>query len=559
MSVDGDTVLVADGIYTGDGNRDLDFKGKAITVTSENGAENCIIDCEGSEQNQHRGFYFHSGETEASVVGGFTLRNGYSDDYGGGINCYRSSPTITNNIIEDNWAHAGGGIGCTQSSDTITNNTITGNSVNARGGGICCENNSFPSITNNVIEWNGANDGGGLSCSHSSPTITNNTITGNSVSARGGGICCENNSFPSITNNAVERNRAGEGGGLSCSHSSPTITNNTITRNDGGGIYCSDYSSPMVLNTILWEDSPHEIYVDDTSEITITYSDIQGGWEGEGNIEVEPLFFISIYLYAGSPCLSTANCDGAPLTDKDGRPRPLGSGCDMGCYEQCDEGLICGDVSRDCRITALDASLVLKYVIGLTDLPTLEIVAADVTDNGNITALDAALILQYTVGLITQFPVQQGAPILTIKDENQKLTQIIAEFENVFLTTEQKHVLEQLKQLIGQQPLPSHTVLLQNYPNPFNPETWLPYKLAQDASVTIRIYNVKGQLVRTLHLGNQNAGVYMTKAKAAHWDGKDSLGQSVASGVYFYTLQVEHPNGDGAGIFTATHKMVILK
>jgi len=71
------------------------------------------------------------------------------------------------------------------------------------------------------------------------------------------------------------------------------------------------------------------------------------------------------------------------------------------------------------------------------------------------------------------------------------LTKIIAELEDVSLTAEQKHVLEQLKHLIGQQSIPSHTTLLQNYPNPFNPETWLPYKLAQDASVTIRIYKVK--------------------------------------------------------------------
>ena len=164
--------------------------------------------------------------------------------------------------------------------------------------------------------------------------------------------------------------------------------------------------------------------------------------------------------------------------------------------------------------------------------------------------------------MITQFSVQQGAPTLVAKDENQILTKIIAELENVFLTTEQKHVLEQLKNLIGQQLLPSHTTLLQNYPNPFNPETWLPYQLAQDASVTIRIYNVKGRLIRTLHLGNKNASVYTTKDKAAHWDGRDRVGQSVASGMYFYTLQVErqrNPDGDGASTFTATRKMVIVK
>ena len=99
--------------------------------------------------------------------------------------------------------------------------------------------------------------------------------------------------------------------------------------------------------------------------------------------------------------------------------------------------------------------------------------------------------------------------------------------------------------------LPSKSLLLQNYPNPFNPETWIPYQLAADAPVTIRIYNTKGQLIRTIALGNKSAGVYIAKDKAAYWDGRDSLGEKVASDVYYYTLE--------AGEFRATRKMVIVK
>ncbi len=99
--------------------------------------------------------------------------------------------------------------------------------------------------------------------------------------------------------------------------------------------------------------------------------------------------------------------------------------------------------------------------------------------------------------------------------------------------------------------LPKNTSLLQNYPNPFNPETWLPYRLATDAPVTINIYNTKGQLIHTLHLGNQNAGVYITKDRAAYWDGRCRLGEKVASGIYYYTLE--------AGDFRATRKMIIMK
>ena len=99
--------------------------------------------------------------------------------------------------------------------------------------------------------------------------------------------------------------------------------------------------------------------------------------------------------------------------------------------------------------------------------------------------------------------------------------------------------------------IPKYSKLLQNYPNPFNPETWIPFQLAQDASVTISIYNAKGQFVRTISLGNKNAGVMVTKDRAAYWDGRDGLGEKVSSGVYFHTLE--------AGKFKVTRKMMIIK
>ena len=98
---------------------------------------------------------------------------------------------------------------------------------------------------------------------------------------------------------------------------------------------------------------------------------------------------------------------------------------------------------------------------------------------------------------------------------------------------------------------PEDTILAQNYPNPFNPETWIPYQLSQSAEVSIHIHNVAGHLVRTLDLGLKPTGSYMTPATAAYWDGKNSVGESVASGIYFYTLQTAD--------FAATRRMVILK
>ena len=95
------------------------------------------------------------------------------------------------------------------------------------------------------------------------------------------------------------------------------------------------------------------------------------------------------------------------------------------------------------------------------------------------------------------------------------------------------------------------TSLMQNFPNPFNPETWIPYYLAQAASVTVRIYNIKGELIRSINVGKQAAGAYINRQRAAYWDGKDDTGQSVASGVYFYQLLADD--------FSETRRMVVMK
>ena len=111
-------------------------------------------------------------------------------------------------------------------------------------------------------------------------------------------------------------------------------------------------------------------------------------------------------------------------------------------------------------------------------------------------------------------------------------------------------VLEQLLTAVTRTP-PKKTALLSNYPNPFNPETWIPYQLSEAAEVTVTIHSPDGKLVRTLELGQVPAGIYQSRSRAAYWDGRNAQGESVASGVYFYTLQ--------AGDFSATRKMVIRK
>jgi hypothetical protein len=98
---------------------------------------------------------------------------------------------------------------------------------------------------------------------------------------------------------------------------------------------------------------------------------------------------------------------------------------------------------------------------------------------------------------------------------------------------------------------PKNSVLLQNYPNPFNPETWIPFQLSESADVSVGIYDSTGKLVRVLDLGHKDAGIYTNKQESLYWDGKNSSGEQLASGIYFYTLR--------AGNFVSTRKMTILK
>ena len=99
--------------------------------------------------------------------------------------------------------------------------------------------------------------------------------------------------------------------------------------------------------------------------------------------------------------------------------------------------------------------------------------------------------------------------------------------------------------------VPKETELLPNYPNPFNPETWIPYRLAEDAFVTVTIYDQRGRVVRRLNVGHRIAAAYESRSKAIYWDGRNAVGDKVASGIYFYTLT--------AGDYSATRKMLIVK
>ena len=144
-----------------------------------------------------------------------------------------------------------------------------------------------------------------------------------------------------------------------------------------------------------------------------------------------------------------------------------------------------------------------------------------------------------TVGDVLEISVQSPNPLIGVEPLQYTVTA-----EDV------KQSLIQLPNLVAYE-IPAKTELLSNYPNPFNPETWIPYRLAEDAFVTLTIYGQIGQVVRTIDVGHQTAAVYENRSKAIYWDGRNGLGEQVASGVYFYHLS--------AGDYSATRKMLILK
>jgi|GEM_PF-5041088 len=311
---------------------------------------------------------------------GFTVANGaasaafgYNDADGGGI--YSEGVTglvIANSHIINNIANTnGGGIAIKSSSDVTISNCVLSNNQAALLGGGLYPISSVVSITDSAFSNNSAGWGGGIRLTNSSATISDCTFEGNSGSnwaggidiltstaainrcyfkanssaGGGGGISSGNDAsgnLPySLTNSILINNVAPLGGAIYSWMTSPQITNCTITQNTGtqrgGALFNDGPSYSVIKNSVIWLNSS-PLYPELHNQwgtVTVSYSDVQGGYSGTGNKDIDPLFFgfPDVHLQSGSPCINTGTATGAPSDDFDGYPRPYGGAYDMGAYE----------------------------------------------------------------------------------------------------------------------------------------------------------------------------------------------------------------------------------
>ena len=208
-----------------------------------------------------------------------------------------------------------------------------------------------------------------------------------------------------------------------------------------------------------------------------------------------------------------------------------------------EEQLATGDVNRDGRVSILDLVLITQQFGQRVPANS----PVDLNGDGVVSILDLVLAVREIDNTTALAPPAVEVVGLDPAMIEAWIAQARLEDDGSLVF---KQGIEFLENLLASL-IPKETALLHNYPNPFNPETWIPYQLSEPAEVTLTIYDMNGRLIRRLAVGHRAAGMYRSRSRAAYWDGRNQLGESVASGLYFYTLT--------AGEFSATRRMLILK
>ena len=520
-SSDGDTVLVAAGSYCDT----INFVGKNIVVASHFiiDQDETLIDStilgitydnyyNGDCADFFDGIKFINGEDSSAVLTGFTITSTFGKSP---IQCVDSSPTLSYLTVRNNYTNdnGGGAIYLINSNSNLENLIIKDNSKgshNYGGAGIFTEN-SFISINNSLIANNFS----------SSPPHNEDTLTGGIVAM---------NSILELDNNTFYGN-SGE--------------------YYGGAIYFDTSSSGIITNSIFWEnEGPEGI----TGLATITYSNVQGGWDGEGNIDATPLF---------------CNPDSGDFTLASNSPA-LGSGeggANMGAF-----GVGCGiqvdwDFSLSEPVIEVmgtdnvwnpgDTISVEMDFCNNTDVAHNWYPGGTIESDSSLTSLHIGHIWFYAMFADECHAISWGAiantsiifdTVVTFSAYPEALNcQNQPEYciDGDTLTFEVPIVV----QVVSAEPepfTPEEFSLHQNYPNPFNPVTTLRYDLPENGHVNVIIYDMLGKQVKTLINQTQDAGY-----RSVIWDGTNDYGNPVSAGIYLYQIQ--------AGEYMQTKKMVLLK
>lgn len=328
----GDTVLVAPGLYAGEGNRDLDFDGKPICLRSVAGAESTIIDC----GEAARGFTFSSGEGSLSIVDGLTVTGGFRSQ-GGAIYCDAASPSLRNVLVVGNTATSEGGGAFLRggSSPSFSNVRFERNdALGFDGGAVFCRSSS-PVFFDVAFSANTASSGGAIHAIFSDLVISDAVFDSNAVSLSGGAVYL-GGSTAALDGVVFYENEALEGGAVCCDASSPALVRVTMARNGaitGGGVFCGNGSSPTITNSIVaFSVAGAPLHCRDDIDLPVTtrscvYANAEGDslcGEHAENLFEDPefcdLYGGDLHLSSSSPCLPANN-------DWTERIGALGEGC----------------------------------------------------------------------------------------------------------------------------------------------------------------------------------------------------------------------------------------
>jgi predicted outer membrane repeat protein len=526
----GDIVQIADGTYTGDGNRDLDTKAKRVTVRSQSGnANNCVIDCQGSSGSPHRGFYIHRGESMSTAIRNIKIINGWTSGYGGGINISSCSPTIEGCILNGNHAEIdGGGIMNSHGNGAVTGCTFINNTAGDAGGGML-NHTCWPVITNCTFQSNWALwGGGGLYNYEAGPTLDGCTFRYNESEHWGGGLHNAGvNSAPNLYDCIFQENQAVDGAGMYCRQGAEVtledcdfIVNNTYTGGKGGGIYSSE--SELFLTRCLFNGN----------EAAVDGGGIYGTTSNSASVD-SCLFYRNvtssgggaIYFYTGDNSV-LSNCTFVENESPNGGALWTW----VSCYTN-----VVRCIFWNNRATTAGNQ------IGINNSCTMLVGCSDVQGDQAGVYVGGGSTLTWGGYNFDEDPRFCHAER---RDYSIHSTSPCAPAHSVCGLIGAKQVGCTQTDVEGLTPAASR--LHQSCPNPFNPSTRIAFEVKERAFVSLKIYDVSGRLVRTLAEKRYARGGY-----AIQWNGQDDSGRAIASGTYFCRMT--------AGSFSDTKKLVLLR